>query len=180
MLPRGKGYRYRRQSQPYTEVNCLEDCRREERGQCLTVSVLTQPHPCLPHTPPPSLTQHLLQRRRGKRWLTGGRVNKLHLLPAGCLHCPVAIQRILPVVGLSTRLADQWERLLLGVFHSRLICFIPLLFSVFLQTLKIMSLKHLQVIRRCGCQAKVSRFLLNGESGLPPSSHGTNYVPCAH
>lgn len=134
------------------------------------------------HTPPPSLTQHLLQRRRGKSWLTGGRMNKLYLLPTGCLRCPVAIQFILPVAGLSTRLADPSEHLLLGVFYSRLIFFFnpPSFFSVFLQTLKIMSLKHLQVIRRCGCQAKVSRFLLNGESRLPRSSHGTNYVPCAH
>lgn len=44
-----------------------------------------------------------------------------------------------------TRAFDPWS------FHYRR--FFPS-FAVFLQTLKIMTLKHLQVIRRCGCQGK--------------------------
>lgn len=53
-------------------------------------------------------------------------------------------------------------------------------FPVLPQTLKIMTLKHLQVIRRCGCQEKVSIFLLNGKSGCFGPSHISNYIPCAY
>lgn len=73
------------------------------------------------HTPPPplppSLTQHLLRRRRGMGWVIGGRVSKLHLLPTGRLDCPMAVQLIL-AVEFTTRLADRPGNSLLGVFHS--------------------------------------------------------------
>lgn len=121
-------------------------------------------------TTPPSLplAQHGVSKEIGKGWVVGGRIEyNLRLSrPPGL---PNSCQLILSVLWLlscpkQSPAAGEPGPL---IYYQ---CFPrppprpppPSLFSVFLQTLKIMSLTHLQVIRRCGCQGKVSSFLSNG------------------
>lgn len=121
---------------------------------------------------PPSLplAQHGVSKEMGKGWVAGRRIEcNLRLsrppgLPDSC-QLILSVLRLLSCPKQSPAAGEPGPLIYYQCFPPHPTPPLPpppSLFSVFLQTLKIMSLTHLQVIRRCGCQGKVSSFLSHG------------------